>query len=138
VVGRERLPDLHPAVKIYERGHVVRPKRVHEPDGRFLRQSQTLLHARAGIHDEGDRQRNARLLKEGDDLRPVVFKNDEFVLGEVGDEPSLAVGDGHVDFDEIDDGAKRNGGLRVNGLAEKPAGETREQNGDDCTRHGRP
>ena len=87
---------------------------VDELDGGFLLEAEAVADAVAGIDQDAEAQRQVALGGElHDGLRLLVFEDLEVVLGQVGDEAALLVGDGeeHVDAGDVDLDARRLVGL---------------------------
>jgi hypothetical protein len=66
-----------------------------------------VLHARARVDQNGERNRKARAVEEEQFLPRPVLEHDEILLLQIGDIPVLAIDDGHIERDDVDRGAEQ-------------------------------
>ena len=79
---------------------------LHEVRRRNLKRRQVLLHARAAIEQEGQRDWLLAAVEESDFLLDTVFEHGELARLEVGDVVVQAVGHRHAQRHDIHAGAK--------------------------------
>ncbi len=103
---RECLQDDHAAVEVDQFLEILRTQRPRESNGRFLRDRQSLFHARTGVHEDGQRDRQVGAVEDRDVLLDAVFEDLEIVLLQVGDVAGRLIGDRDVHRHEFDAGAK--------------------------------
>ena len=108
------MPDRHATVEIDHLGDVAGSETLREVRRRNLQRRQVLLHACAGVEEEGEGDGLLAAVEEGDLLLDTVFEHGKFAWLEVGDVMVHAVGHRHAQRHDIHAGAK--GGSLSRGL----------------------
>jgi hypothetical protein len=112
VVVREALDDLDLAVEVDDLREVLRLEPPGEPAGGSLSDWQAIFHARTGVEQNRQRNREVRLREEHQILLDAVLEDGEVAAIEIGHELAARVGHRHAQGHDFNARLERGDRLR--------------------------
>jgi hypothetical protein len=125
---REILEHGELVIELDDLGLIVRAERAHQAHRRRAHRGQVGLHRERAVHEDRERDGELLLGEEGQLLGDSVFEDLEVAGGEAGDVAVAAVGNRHIQVDDVDRGRKRR--KRPLGLVVGPHAARRRDHAD--------